>query len=161
MSSPETRVAEPKLAADIVAGGVLLVVVTVALVKSGEDRLDWLFPHALSYALGALALVLITRGLLGYGDRIAAIPPILRGQGVDVAVFVVVIVTYVALVRPLGFWLVSVVMIFSGAVYLDMSRSRRSLAVAALVAITVCVVANLVLTRVFFVPLPRGQWLPF
>lgn len=161
MSSPEPRLAGPRIAADLVGGMALLGIAAVFLLKAGEGRLDWLLPVVLSYGVGILGVLLVVRGLLGYGDRVAAVPPILRGQGVDVAVFIVLAVIYVLLASPVGFWTMSALMIFSGSVYLDVARSRRNLTVSVLAAAGICVVGYFVLTQVFYIPMPRGQWLPF
>jgi hypothetical protein len=139
----------------------LLAIVAMALLGAGSGRLDWLFPVVISYALGALATYLVIRGLLGFGDRIAAIPPILRGSGVDVAIFIAITVTFAGIVRPLGFWVASAMMLLGGSIYLDQARSRRTLTTSLLTAIGVCVAANLILTRLFYVPLPESGWLPF
>ena len=139
----------------------MLAVVAVFLGNAGEvgaGKYDWLFPVVLSYALGGLALVLVVRGLLGKGERISVVPAVLRGQGIDVAVFSILSVLYVALVRPVGFWIMSALTIFAAAVYLDTRRSTRGALISSVVAILTCVVAYLVLTRVFYISFPPPPW---
>ena len=146
---------------DLVCGLVMLAVVAVFLGNAGEvgaGKYDWLFPVVLSYALGGLALVLVVRGLLGKGERISVVPAVLRGQGIDVAVFSILSVLYVALVRPVGFWIMSALTIFVAAVYLDTRRSTRGALTSSVVAILTCVVAYLVLTRVFYISFPPPPW---
>ncbi len=159
-SSPE-HTSGPRLPVDLVGGLTLLAVVAVFLLKAGEGYLDWLFPLVLSYAVGALAVILAVRGLLGRGKRMPVVPAIIRGRGVDVAVFIALALAYVILAEPVGFWITSVAMIFIGSTYLSVVRDRRTLAVSLAVALSVGIIAFFLLTRVFYVPLPQSGWLPF
>lgn len=150
-----------EISRDLVAGLVMLGFVAIFLGKAGEvgrGKFDWLFPVVLSYALGLLALTLVGRGLLGRGERMPAVPIILRGQGVDVAVFAVLTIAYVALVLPVGFWVSSAVMIVVAAVYLDTRRSARGFAISVAVAVLACGIGYLTLTRVFYIKFPLGPW---
>lgn len=146
---------------DLVGGLSLLVIVVIFLVRAGEANRDWIFPIVLSYALGVMAVYLVVRGLLGRGDRILAVPPLLRGEGTDVGVFTLLTVAYVVLLRPIGFWITTSLMIVAGASYLDTKLSRRSLAISVVVAVAISVGAFLLLTRVFYVPVPRARWAPW
>jgi Tripartite tricarboxylate transporter TctB family len=164
VSTPDTETGRPErrqIPADAVAGLVMIGIAAVFRLKSGEERLDWIFPVALSYILGGLGILLVVRGLLGHGARVSAVPPVLRGQGLDVAIFVGLVVAYVVLLEPVGFWVMSVLTITVAAMYLDPERSLRRLAIAFAVAIGVCLAGWLLLTRVFYVPFPPADWLPF
>lgn len=153
--------APPRIPVDLAGGLSLLAIAAVFLLNAGEAALDWIFPLSLAYALAAIAVYLVARGLLGFGDRTDTLIPILHGRGVDVVVFVVLAVLYVALARVMGFWIMSVAMIFTGSVYLDHARTRRRITLAAAVALAVCALAYVFLLRVFYVPVPRADWLPF
>jgi hypothetical protein len=133
----------------------------VFVLNAGEGALDWVFPLSLSYTLAIIGVYLTIRGLLGFGDTTDTLLPILRGRGVDVFVFAVLTAIYVGLARAIGFWTMSAVMLFAGSIYLDPVRSKKRIALAAVVAFTVCIVAYVLLLRVFYVPLPRARWLPF
>jgi hypothetical protein len=146
---------------EIVAGVSSMAVAAFFLLGAGSGRLDWIFPDALATALGAIGVVLIIRGILGYGDLVPIIPAILRGAGRDVAIFIAIAIAFVVLVRPLGFWPVSGLMIFGTSVYLAQDRSRRTIVVSLIVALAVCVVAFFLLERIFYVPFPRASWLGF
>ncbi|HSK97625.1 MAG TPA: hypothetical protein VK891_13480, partial [Euzebyales bacterium] len=87
--------ATPRIPLDLVGGVALLAITAVALLNAGEARLDWLFPRVLAYALGIIGTYLTIRGLLGFGDRTDTLLPILRGRGVDVFVFAVLMTVYV------------------------------------------------------------------
>lgn len=161
MSHPDPssgRATGPQVARDLVGGLVMLAVVAVFLLNAGGVGLDWLFPIALSYALGALAIYFVLRGLLRFGDRMPAVPLILRGEGVDVAVFVFLTVAYAVLAPRVGFWPMSAITIFVAAVYLDTARSKLSTALALVVALIVCVVGYFVLTGVFYIRFPPIPW---
>jgi Tripartite tricarboxylate transporter TctB family len=145
---------------DLVSGVFLIAVVAVFVLNAGDSTLDWIFPLTLSYTLGILAVALTIRGLLGRGDRVDTLLPVLHGRGVDVLVFTVIAAIYVILVPLVGFWTMSAVMIFVGSVYLDPTRSRRRIAISAIVALAVCLGAYVLLVLVLFVPLPPEAWLP-
>src|SRR5918995_185317 len=119
---------------DLVGGLFLLAVVAVFVLNAGDDPLDWIFPLLLSYTLAIIAVYLVVRGLLGFGDKTDTLLPVLHGKGVDVLVFTLLAVIYVALVRPIGFWTMSAVMLFTASVYLDADRSRKSIALSAIAA---------------------------
>ena len=103
MPDPSVNVRNrPQVRSDLVCGVAMLGFFAVFRVKAGETNLDWLYPIGLSYVLGALAIFLILRGLLGYGDLVAAVPPLLRRQGTDVAVFILLAVAYVVLLPDLS-----------------------------------------------------------
>jgi hypothetical protein len=165
MSTPEAETDRGpdrrQIPADVVAGLAMIGIAAVFRLKSGDEKLDWIFPIVLSYILGGLGILLVVRGLLGHGARVSAVPPVLRGQGLDVAVFIGLIVVYVTLLSTVGFWVMSVLAITVAAVFLDPDRSMRRLALAVAVAIAVCVAGWLLLTRVFYVPFPPADWLPF
>lgn len=170
MSTPEAetdRRDRRQIPADLVGGLAMIGIAAVFRLKSGEERLDWIFPVVLSYILGGLGILLVIRGLAGFGDRVPAVPPILRRQdgqrrqGLDVVVFVTLTVAYVALLSTVGFWVMSALTITVAAMYLDPVRSPRRLAMALAVAIAVCLLGWLLLTRVFYVPFPPADWLPF
>ncbi|MPZ73935.1 MAG: hypothetical protein GEU74_12020 [Nitriliruptorales bacterium] len=146
---------------DLVGGVFLLAVAAVFVLNAGEEMLDWIFPLSLSYALGIIGVYLTIRGLLGFGPRTDTLLPVLRRKGVDVFVFSALTAAYVGLARSIGFWIMSIVMLFGGAVYLDHARTKTRVAVAAGIAVAVCLVAYVLLRRVFYVPLPRALWLPF
>lgn len=146
---------------DLVAGLTIFAIVAVFLGNAGEvgrGNYDWLFPVVLSYALAVLAAILVLRGLLGRGERMSLVPIVVRGQGLDVAFFSTLAVVYVVLVQWLGFWVMSVLMIAIGAIYLDTRRSTRGALVAIAVAITVCVVGYSALTEIFYIRFPGGPW---
>lgn len=162
MSAEETSTRQPAQArVDLVAGIALVAIAAVFIVSAGEGRMDWLFPLVLAWLLVAVAVYLIVRGLLGYGETMPVKPALLRGEGVDVAIFTGIAVIYVILARPIGFWLASAAMLFISSVYLAVERSRTTYVYSAVVAIMVCVVSYILLLQVFYVPLPEARWLPF
>ncbi|MBA2276524.1 MAG: tripartite tricarboxylate transporter TctB family protein [Chloroflexia bacterium] len=150
-----------RISLDLVGGLFLLAVAAVFILKAGDDKLDWIFPLSLSYAAGIIGVYLTIRGLLGFGERTDTLVPILRGRGVDVFVFSVLTALYAGLARTVGFWTMSIVMLFGGAVYLDHARTTKRTIFAAVNAVAVCIVAYVLLRKVFYVALPRARWLPF
>lgn len=151
----------PTVRLDFLAGLVLLTIAAFFLLGAGEGTLDWVFPTTLSYGVGILGVVLVIRALFGYSERISIIPPILRRQRAGVAVFILVMVVYVLLIRPVGFWPSSVLMIFAAAAYLAPERSRRSVAIAAGAAVVASLLSYILLEYIFYVPFPEPRWLPF
>ncbi len=158
---PDSKSAPAQMRQDALGGVALIGIALVFILNAGAGSMDWLFPEVLAYSLVAIGVVLIGRAVLGYGERVNVIPSVLRGKGTDVAVFVVLSVVYVALAKPVGFWVMSPIVLFVAAVYLANTRDRRALTQAAVVAVVVSVVAYLLLLQVFFVPLPKAKWWPF
>lgn len=158
--TPETPAGDerrgPQIPVELFTGVIMLGIAALFLLNAGSTELDWLFPIVLSYALVAMAVVLILRGALGFGGKMPLVPPILRGHGIDVLVFVASSVVYVALIPHVGFWIMTVLTITVAAVYLDTQRSFKHLIIAAVVAVVVWVVAYLTLTEVFFIEFPLG-----
>lgn len=146
---------------DLVGGLFLLFVAAVFILNAGDDMLDWIFPLSLAYTVGAIGLYLVTRGLLGLGEKTDTLVPVFKGRGVDVFVISSLVTVYVVLARPVGFWIMSMVMLFGGSVYLDNERTAKRMVSAAVVAFVVCIVAYLLLRKVFYIPLPKARWLPF
>jgi hypothetical protein len=146
----------PQISVDLFTGVIMLGIAALFLLNAGSTELDWLFPIVLSYALVAMAVVLIVRGALGFGGKMPLVPSILRGRGVDVLVFAASSVVYVALIPHVGFWIMTALTITVAAVYLDTRRSVKRLIISAVVAVVVCVVAYLMLTEVFYIEFPLG-----
>lgn len=147
---------------DFVGGLALLGVAALFLLNAGEvvdGRYDWLFPIVLSYALGGLSLAMLLRGLLGRRDRMSLLPRVLRGEGVDVVLFSGLIIVYVILIEPLGFWITSLMTLFVGAVFLDTRRTRGGILLALGVACLASVIAYLALTQLFYINFPPTPWL--
>lgn len=162
MSTAPSPAREPARArVEIIAGAALIAIAAVFILSAGEGSMDWLFPLALAWLLVAVGIYLVIRGLLGYGETVPARPAVLRGEGVDVAIFTGIAVLYVVLARPVGFWLASAAMLVLSSIYLAVDRDRKTYVYSVVVAIAVCVVSYILLLHVFYVPLPRARWLPF
>ena len=151
----------PSTSTDLLAGAAMLALAAGFFVNTGEEFLDWIFPRILIYAAAVMGVGLAIKGLLGYGGRIALTPAVLRGKGRDVAVFVLFAVALVLLVEPVGFWITCWAMIFGTSVYLSPERGTRQVMKSALIALAVCVFSFLLFYRVFYIPFPRANWLPF
>lgn len=155
-ASPEPRDATGRrIREELLTGVIMIGIAALFLFKAGSGEMDWLFPIVLSYALIAMGVILVGRGLLGYGQKIA-LAPRLRGGGTDVLVFGALSIGYVILIPQIGFWIMTGLVITIAATYLDTKRSVRRTALAAGVAALVCVVAYLVLTLVFYIEFPLG-----
>lgn len=160
-TAEEETPAGPQVSQDLVGGLVLGAICAVFLLRAGPLDRDWVFPIVLAWAAVVVAVYLVARGLLGYGDRIDARPDLLHGGALDIGVFIAMTVAYVALLRPVGYWIMTSVMIFGASLYLDTRRSRANVIISAVVAIAVSVGAFLLLTKVFYVPVPKARWLPW
>ena len=160
-TSSESPDRGPLVSVELVAGVTLLAFVSVFLFNSGDELLDWVFPLVLAYTGAAFGVYFLIRGLLGRGKKVPLVPPLLRGKGVLVAVFVVIAVLYVGLARAVGFWIMSWLMLFAGSMYLAEERNGKQALVSAVIALGITLVGFWLFSRVFFVPFPRASWLPW
>ncbi|MPZ52174.1 MAG: hypothetical protein GEU79_05490 [Acidimicrobiia bacterium] len=162
MRAPTEPKPSPQINEQLLGGIVLFAIAAVFLGYSGEETMDWLFPRVLAYALVIVGVVLVIMGLLGKGRKVPLIPPLLRGHGVDVGVFAGLAAAWVILIQPVGFWIISLIVLFLGAVYLTNNRDRKSIIQAAVMAGFVVVAGYLVMLKLFYVPLRiTGSWWPF
>ena len=151
----------PLVSVELVAGIVMLAFVSVFIFNSGDVLLDWVFPLVLATAGAVIGVYFVIRGLLGRGAKMPLLPPLLRGKGVLVAVFVVIAVFYTGLARVVGFWIMSWLMVFTASLYLAEERNLKQAAVSAVIALAISLVGFWLFSRVFFVPFPRATWLPW
>lgn len=162
MQQSETRSEPIRVSEETLAAGVCFVLVGLFQSRtgiSGRD-LEWVYPQWLLIFIAALGVVLLVRGLLGYGEKYELVPPIFRGQGRDVAVFILIAIGYVLLLEPVGFWPMSILMVFVSSMILTSERTVRAAVVSAVTAIAIAIVGYLVFRRVFYIPFPEPPWWP-
>jgi hypothetical protein len=141
---------------------VLLVIGGVFFLKSGSDSKDWGFPLLASYVVLAASAaffvqVAVTAILKRAPDAIEGLREN-REVVIDLAVFCAIILVYVLLLRKVGFWLDSFVMLVATSIYLTVDRTRRNVLLAVVVPLASCIVAYVVFLEIFYVPLPEGSW---
>lgn len=147
----------PRVSTDVLAALALFAIAGVLLSQTGDDLRDWVLPRTLNYLLIAVGVVLLGKGLLRPGATVRAVPRLSR-SGLDVLLFVVVAVGYVAVMSIVGFWIASAVVIVVLSLVLAESRNARTVAVSLAVAIAICAVFYVLMLHVFYVPLPEGVW---
>lgn len=155
MSAP-ARPLGPQISVDVLAALPLFLIAAVMLSKTGDEMRDWVMPRSLNYLLIVLGLILLLKGLVRPGTKVPVIPPLVRGRGWDTAFFMAVAVVYVVAVPVIGFWISSAAALFVLSVALAGQRDLRTYIQAAGTAVGVTVVAYLLMTYVFYVPLPLG-----
>ena len=70
------------------------------------------------------------------------------------------VLAFMFVMYGLGFWLSSLIMLILASLYLTLDKTRRSVTMAVIVPIGICITAYLIFTYVFYVPFPEGSWLP-
>ncbi len=149
---------------DLLAAIVLLCIGAVFWVSPSADPKDWAFPRLATYLILGIAVALVARVAFAairkrvpdavhstLADRVALI---------DVFVFLAVVLAYLFVMRGLGFWLSSLLMLSLVSVYLTLEKTRRNLMLAVVVPLASCIVAYFVFTHVFYVPFPKATWWP-
>ena len=147
---------------DCLTALLLLFVGTVALVQSGDDVMNWVFPRLAAYVVLAIAAVLLVRVL--FGETLKRSPDIITMSAedrivfVDVVLFLLIVLGYLFLMYGLGFWVASFLMLSLASTYLTLDKTPRNLALAVVVPLAACIMAYIIFLHVFYVPLPEAGW---
>jgi hypothetical protein len=134
------------------------------LSQAGTDVRNWIFPRLATYVILAIAAALVARVV--FAAVMKRVPDIIRaGPGdrtifIDVVAFCTIVLAYMFVMRGLGFWLSSFLMLSLASVYLTLDKTRRNIGLAIVVPLATCVVAYVVFLHVFYVPLPAATWWP-
>ena len=132
-------------------------------VGSSSDPKDWAFPLLANHVIFWVAVILLVQFLVSLVRK--KMPDLLqfstedRYSAIDVLIFLVIVLAFMFVMGGLGFWLSSLLMLILASLYLTLDKTRRSVAIAAIVPFGVCVCAYLIFTYVFYVPFPEGTWL--
>ena len=149
---------------DLLTALVLLVIGGVFLSNSGNDLKDWIFPLMATYfILGvavALALLVIFRAMMKILPKILHLTAEDRVAYFDVLVFFLIVLAYILVMRGIGFWLPSLLMVTLTSIYLTLEKTRHNMMLALVVPLLFCIVAFFVFTHVFYVPFPKATWWP-
>ena len=147
---------------DLLTALILFGIGGVFLSDSGNDLKDWIFPLLATYlVLGidvALFLLVILRAIM---KRLPDIPHLTEEDRVayfDVLVFFLIVLTYILVMRGIGFWLSSLLMVTLTSIYLTLEKTRHNMMLALVVPLLFCIVAFFVFTHVFYVPFPKATW---
>ena len=149
---------------DLLTALVLFGIGAVAWSGAGDDVKDWIFPLLATYLVLGIAVVLLARVVLAAVLKRA--PDIVDGFGenriviIDLLVFGAIVLAYIFVLNGLGFWLASFLMLTLASTYLTMDKTRRSLIIAVVMPLAVCILAYFIFLRVFYVPLPEATWWP-
>lgn len=149
---------------DFLSALVLLVIGGVIWGDSGADVKDWIFPLLAAYLALGIGVFLLARVLLG--GLLNRAPDLIEGLGehrhvvIDLLVFGLVVLVYILVMKGLGFWLASFLMVTLTSLYLTLEKTRWKIITAILMPLVVCIVAYIVFVHIFYVPLPEAGWLP-
>ncbi|AYY11705.1 tripartite tricarboxylate transporter TctB family protein [Actinobacteria bacterium YIM 96077] len=163
MPAREENPGRLRISEEIIAGCVCFAVAGLFGMRTGDGGrwLDWVYPQWLLGVIAAVGVILVVRGLLGYGNKRSLVPPVLRGGGTDVAAFAVLAIGYVLLVDVAGFWPMSALLVALASLYFAGERSRRTLIISVLTAVAVSLVGAVVFREIFYIPFPEPPWWPF
>jgi len=149
---------------DFLTALVLFGIGGVFLSNSGDDLKDWIFPLLATYvALGiavALVLLVIFRAIMNRLPDILHLTADERIAYFDVLVFFLIVLAYILVMRGIGFWLSSLLMVTLTSINLTLEKTRHNMMLALVVPLLFCIVAFFVFTHVFYVPFPKGTWWP-
>jgi len=149
---------------DLLTALVLFGVGAVFSADSGDNVKDWIFPLLATYlVLGiavALVLLVIFRAIM---KRLPDIPHLTEEDRIayfDVLVFFLIVLAYILVMRGIGFWLSSLLMVTLTSIYLTLEKTRHNMMLALVVPLLFCIVAFFVFTHVFYIPFPEATWWP-
>jgi len=149
---------------DLLTALVLFGVGAVFSADSGDNVKDWIFPLLATYlVLGiavALVLLVIFRAIM---KRLPDIPHLAEEDRIayfDVLVFFLIVLAYILVMRGIGFWLSSLLMVTLTSIYLTLEKTRHNMMLALVVPLLFCIVAFFVFTHVFYIPFPEATWWP-
>ena len=149
---------------DLLSALVLFFIGAVSLSEAGTDARNWIFPRLATYLILAIAVVLVARVV--FAAVMKRVPDIIRWDPqdrpifIDVAVFCAIVLAYMFVMRGLGFWLSSFLMLSAASIYLTLDKTRHNVGLAIVVPLATCVVAYVLFMHVFYVPLPAATWWP-
>ena len=132
-------------------------------VGSSSDPKDWAFPLLANYVVIGVAVILLVLFLVSVVRK--QVSDMLQfsaddqAAAIDVLMFLIFVLVIMFVMYGFGFWLSSLIMLIMASLYLTLDKTRRSVAVAIIVPIGICITAFLVFTYVFYVPFPQGSWL--
>jgi hypothetical protein len=147
---------------DFLTALVLLVIGAVFYTRSGTDTKDWGFPLLATYVVLAIGVAFLVRVVLAAAMKRA--PDVVDGFRenrvvvVDLLVFCAIVLVYTIVLKGLGFWLSSFLMLTASSYYLTTERTRRNVVLAVVVPVAVCIIAYVIFLQVFYVPLPEAGW---
>ncbi len=149
---------------DLLNALVLLVIGVIFSSDGGDDNKDWAFPLLSTYVVFAGAVAFFAKFVFNaMSGRIADLLNFDEDHKLaakDVFVFLVVVLIYMSVMRAIGFWPTSVVMLLVLSTYLTLEKTRRNMTSAILAPICTCIIAYLIFTHVFYVPFPPGTIWP-
>lgn len=144
---------------DLGAGLALLAVVVVSFSQMGHGVRDWVYPRALTYLIGIIALTLVIRWTVrvvkGARDDIPAGGKLAERQtAVDTGVVIMAALIYAVGMSVIGFWVTTFVVLGLLSAYLTERRNAKALAISVVVAAVVSIAGYFVFLHVFYVPVP-------
>ncbi|MEK9677714.1 MAG: tripartite tricarboxylate transporter TctB family protein [Rhodospirillaceae bacterium] len=149
---------------DFLTALVLLVIGLIFSSDGGDDNKDWAFPLLATYVVFAAAVAFFAKfAFNAMSGRFADLIDFDEDRKLaakDVFVFLVVVLIYMSIMRTIGFWPTSVVMLLVLSVYLTLEKTRQNMTSAILAPIATCIIAYLIFTHVFYVPFPLGTIWP-
>jgi len=149
---------------DFLTAVVLFVIGAIFLSDGGEDIKDWAFPLLATYVVLVGAVFFAAKFLFAtMRGRVADLIEFDADHKLaakDVFIFLVVVLIYMSLMRTIGFWPTSVVMLLVLSIYLTLEKTRQNMTSAILAPIITCIIAYLIFTYVFYVPFPPGTIWP-
>ncbi len=139
---------------DFLAGMLLLVITAVAFwAAHGGGPSVWLFPRLAAGVVGLCGVLLVAGGLRA---KTAAVVWEDARNAREVAAFVTAAVVYAALLRWVGFWLASGLLV-GGSAYALGRRRPHQLAAWLVAGVALALAMDALFVGVFGVPLPGGE----
>lgn len=152
---------------DFATGILLLIIASFSYggvdegIWDGYGYIDWVFPIMSSFLLFTISAVYLSVGVIKLAKGTinndlkiekSQIPSI-----INVFVYLLLLFTYLILLYISGFWIASILLLWSGIAYFRGEKNIRSISKSLGIALLTCLIAYIVFTYVFWVPFPESR----
>lgn len=146
---------------DFLTALVLLCLGGVFWSNSGDDVKDWIFPLLAAYLCLGIGVALL--GHVALAAILKRAPDIADGFRdnhviIDLLIFCAVVLVYILVMKGIGFWVASFLMLTATSLYLTLEKTRSNVLTALIVPLAFCILAYVVFIHIFYVPLPEAGW---
>lgn len=152
---------------DFATGLLLLIIASFSYggvdegIWDGYGYIDWVFPIMSSFLLFSISAVYLSVGIIkilkGITNNDLKIEKSQIPSIINVTVYLFILFIYLILLYIFGFWIASILLLWSGIAYFRGEKNILSISKSLGIALLTCLIAYIVFTYVFWVPFPDSR----